>query len=567
MMRQFAALFSLRQIAALFSLRQFAAVAVAALCACGKPASHETPDAGGAPPPKVTVCPNAPAPGPCTATKAGAGLLITGTLLLPGEIVRGGALAVDATGKITCAGCDCTNPGASTIVCGSAVVSPALVNPHDHIDYDQNPPLADSGERYEQRSDWRLGLRGHTKLDVRGGATAVQQIWIELRGVMAGTTSTIGAAGTPGLLRNLDRGLDEGLNHQAASYDTFPLGDLDGTQLTSGCAYPAIEPESKIAGDSAYLPHVAEGVDDVARNEFVCLTSTANGGQDLAQPQSAFIHSVALEANDYELLSTDKTSMVWSPRSNVRLYGATADVVTASRTHARIALGTDWLASGSMNLLRELRCADSLNQRWSSWFTDEQLWLMVTRDAAAVTGYGDVLGVLQTGYAADVAIFDASAHADHRAILDANPQDVLLVLRGGVPLYGESAIIDVLTGGGCDALNVCGAMKSACLMSDVNQTLAGLMAQGANAYPLFFCDAPPDEPTCTPMRGASVGGSSTYTGMPASGDRDGDGVPDATDDCPDDFNPIRPLDHGAQADADHDGRGDVCDPFTFDPKG
>jgi cytosine/adenosine deaminase-related metal-dependent hydrolase len=29
-----------------------------------------------------------------------------------------------------------------------------------------------------------------------------------------------------------------------------------------------------------------------------------------------------------------------------------------------IALGTDWVASGSMNMLRELRCADELNENY-----------------------------------------------------------------------------------------------------------------------------------------------------------------------------------------------------------
>jgi len=39
-------------------------------------------------------------------------------------------------------------------------------------------------------------------------------------------------------------------------------------------------------------------------------------------------------------------------------------------------------------------------------------------------------------------------------------------------------------------------------------------------------------------------------------DTDGDGVPDDTDNCPNDANPN-------QEDADHDGLGDVCDPTPF----
>ena len=41
------------------------------------------------------------------------------------------------------------------------------------------------------------------------------------------------------------------------------------------------------------------------------------------------------------------------------------------------------------------------------------------------------------------------------------------------------------------------------------------------------------------------------------GDRDHDGIPDPTDNCPDKANPL-------QEDRDHDGLGDVCDPYPND---
>ncbi len=56
--------------------------------------------------------------------------------------------------------------------------------------------------------------------------------------------------------------------------------------------------------------------------------------------------------------------LIWSPRSNITLYGDTARVTIASRLGVNIALGTDWMPSGSMNLLRELECADSFNTKY-----------------------------------------------------------------------------------------------------------------------------------------------------------------------------------------------------------
>ena len=60
-------------------------------------------------------------------------------------------------------------------------------------------------------------------------------------------------------------------------------------------------------------------------------------------------------------MATHGTGLIWSPRSNITLYGDTARVTIASRLGVNIALGTDWMPSGSMNLLRELKCADSFN--------------------------------------------------------------------------------------------------------------------------------------------------------------------------------------------------------------
>ena len=60
-------------------------------------------------------------------------------------------------------------------------------------------------------------------------------------------------------------------------------------------------------------------------------------------------------------MSTQGASLVWSPRSNVSLYGDTALVSVYKRMGVNVALGTDWLPTGSMNLLRELNREPATN--------------------------------------------------------------------------------------------------------------------------------------------------------------------------------------------------------------
>ena len=520
--------------------------------------------------PIAMSCPHAADPplatGTCQVTAGSAGLLITGTVLTPGRVLHGGQLFVDGGGTITCVGCDCSAPaaGATQINCPTGVVSPGLINTHDHITYTMDAPSADSGERYEQRHDWRKGLRGHTVLPAPGGGTTDQVHWGELRFLLGGATSTVGSGAAAGLLRNLDRAANlEGLNEGAVFFDTFPLGDSSGTQLTSACSYPKLPALATVQGDHAYEPHVAEGIDDVAHNEFTCLSSTK--GVDVAVAQSAFIHAIALGAADYKTMADGGASLIWSPRSNIRLYGNTAQAPAAARVGVNVALGTDWLPSGSMSLLRELACVDALNTTYYDHaFSDEDLWLMVTRNAARATHDDNLIGVLQQGAVGDIAIFDGASRAEHRAVIGAGPADVVLVVRGGKPLYGDQPIMDALSPG-CDALDVCSRAKSVCLMSDIGQNLATLKTAVGAIYPAFFCGAPDLEPTCTPSRPMSVAGSTIYTGQPGAGDRDGDGVPDASDNCPTVFNPVRPVDQGKQPDGDGDGAGDACDAAPLDP--
>ena len=326
------------------------------------------------------------------------------------------------------------------------------------------------------------------------------------------------------------------------------------------CSYGNIVKPADIAADSCFEPHVAEGIDVMAHNEFVCL-GPADHDHDIVESKTAFVQGVALGPTDFATMAAAGSSLVWSPRSNLALYGNTAEVSVAARLGVRIALGTDWIVTGSMNLLRELQCADRFNANsLGHFFTDEQLWRMVTIDAARALAFDGEIGLLAPGKVADVAIFDGSAHDGFRAVIDAQAQDVALVLRGGRALYGDAAVVSALASG-CDDVDVCSSAKKVCVASEVSATFAQLAAaNGATPYALFFCGAPDNEPSCTPTRPVSVNGSSIYTGVASAGDGDGDGIPDAIDDCPGVFNPIRPVDNGAQADSDGDGVGDACDP-------
>ncbi|MFO0751649.1 MAG: amidohydrolase family protein, partial [Myxococcota bacterium] len=536
-----------------------------------------------------------------------AALLIRADLVLPEGIQEQGQVLVE-NGMITCVGCDCASkPAAATATvfnCPEGVVSPGLINAHDHITYDQGKPIDIGTTRYDHRNEWRNGMNGKPEIPYDTNPDPGGTAWSEMRQVMAGTTSIFASGGSFGMLRNLDVANKlEGLTHGTADYDVFPLGSSG--IYNSGCDKYSLPAATIADGKVAYVPHVSEGVSVGARNEFICLDGQQDGGVDIVGENVGFIHGVGTTAADIGIFVGENAKLVWSPRSNTVLYGFTAYAPIYHKMGGQVALGTDWTFSGSATILRELRCAQDWNERWDNYFSDQQLVNMVTSWAASALGFGDVLGSLTVNKVADIAIWDARVHTGYRAILDATDGDVVLAMRGGPPpsiggttyyrrgrpLIGEPALVAELSDRQlnyasydpaiysatdnskkklpppCEDVTVCGKTKSFCVAEQLEtkpsgssffttQTLAELRATLNASYTLdlFVCDAPADEPTCVPFRPGE------FDGTTSANDPDGDNLVGVDDNCPDWFNAIRPMDGGKQPDTDGDGLGDVCDP-------
>src|SRR5262249_4652504 len=141
------------------------------------------------PQPKVTDCGGTvatPATGICAGTAPGAsGKVFRGTVLCPeGGLPKGQGLIDDARSVLCVGGGGPPDPAyaaASVVSCPDGVISPGLINPHDHISYANNGPIGHGTERYEHRHDWRTGAHGHTKITTKSGASQIVQTFAELR--------------------------------------------------------------------------------------------------------------------------------------------------------------------------------------------------------------------------------------------------------------------------------------------------------------------------------------------------------------------------------------------------
>ena len=592
---------------------------------------HAAAAAPGGKPPSCEILPDPPAGQVCgvtlgaTVTPGATALLLKGTVLGEDRVFDGGSVLVDETGLIRYVGCAADLPaslagiasGATRIECKQGVISPGLINAHDHLSFDHNAPHPASTARYDHRNDWRPAS------PVSGDSGQAKMTWTELRQAMVGTTAILGSSAVPGVLRNLDfQGTPEQPGYplyddelwdptpgspRVIVSETFPLEHpSDYTENAGDCSafplFPDLAPGDPSSDE--YVPHVAEGINAAARNEFACLSSSDRNGVDVVDSGFSMIHGIALTAADGDRLARSGGAVIWSPRSNISLYGNTAPVTMLKTQGVLLALGTDWTPSGSANLARELACADALNRTaFDGAFSDRDLWLMATRHPAVALGVEDRLGRLRAGLFGDIAIYDGRGKANpYRAIIEAAPESTVLVLRrsslpfavltgqqyvGSIGLYGDAAVMAALPptlhdltapsfgvfAPLCQSLDVCGRAKRICPLRETwwlpfadpplgqRLSLGALQAANAGSYGLFSCGTPPaGEPTCAPARpGEYPLADATIK------DRDEDGIPDTSDDCVKVFNPVRPMDGGVQADTDQDGKGDACDICPVDP--
>src|SRR5437879_1675144 len=62
------------------------------------------------------------ASGTCDIAAGSTTTVLKGTVLTPSTVYHGGQVAIDATGVITCVGCNCAAGGETTITCGDGTI-------------------------------------------------------------------------------------------------------------------------------------------------------------------------------------------------------------------------------------------------------------------------------------------------------------------------------------------------------------------------------------------------------------------------------------------------------------
>jgi 5-methylthioadenosine/S-adenosylhomocysteine deaminase len=368
---------------------------------------------------------------------------LTGAVVTPDEVLDPGCVVV-ADGKVEAVAA--TPPAGVRVQATNGVICPGLIDLHGHPEFNVfaawEPP-----QQFVNRYAWRgsdlyhqlvrdpqnklkAALSDQTQLryaEVRalvGGVTAIQ-----------GTSEAVNRLTTESLVRNVDKWILG--QHRARALVDLPSATGRAEQQLDGILADIAAGEV----DAFYL-HLAEGKKDNQRSqeEFDKLVAL-----NALTKATVVIHGTALSRDQLGHLRDAGARLVWSPQSNLRLYGETTDAAAALDMGLPVGLGADWLPSGSPSLLAEVTVARRCLIEQGHPLEAKQLVAMVTSGAAAIAGLGDQLGTLAPGRPADMVVFERRHPDPYENVVSAEPSWVELVTIGGDLTYGRTDWIAALS--------------------------------------------------------------------------------------------------------------------------
>ena len=363
-------------------------------------------------------------------------------------------------------------------------IFPGLIELHNHIAYNALP-LWKVPRQYTNRDTWGGSEEYHrlitAPMKTIGEATELLPAlvrYVETKALVGGVTTTQGIAlfSAPtlrryyrGIVRNVEETNDPALFPQAGSR----IADADAKDAKGFLA--------EIEQKKCFLLHLSEGTDEAAHQHFEALHMS--GEKWAIAPSLAGIHCVALERPDFTTMAARGASMVWSPFSNLLLYGQTADVAAAKAAGTadapfKIGLGSDWSPSGSKSLFGELRVAAVYSQYNGNVFSHEDLVRHATLDGAKILGWDRMVGSIEVGKRADLLVVSGQDDRDpHLPLFTGDERNVLLVSINGTPRYGTPELM-VADGPDLERLEVGGEQRVLYLKQDTEDPDVSALGYG-----------------------------------------------------------------------------------------
>ena len=305
----------------------------------------------------------------------------------------------------------------------NGVAVPGLVNSHDHLLGTYYPKVGNGP--YENWLPWDNDLKSAPLYQER------QQI--ENRDLYL-----------MGAYRNLLSGVTTVSDHippfvAEPFYDMLPMKAIRNYALVHSIASfalnwgesPSSEYKKAVDNDIPFITHISEGLDAETRQDVQVLKRLGGLGD-----HSVLVHGLSFSKSDIDSIKEADASVVWCGDSNMFMYEQTTDIEYLLKKDVNVCIGTDSPMSGGLNLLHEMKFdRDLYAELTGKKLSDEKIVRMVTSNPAhAFRMHRN--GAVKKGNLADLTVVRDRGGSPWSSVVDAEMEDILLVVIDGLPVYG-----------------------------------------------------------------------------------------------------------------------------------
>lgn len=296
-----------------------------------------------------------------------------------------------------------------------ALVMPALINAHDHLELN-NFPRWKHRDCYANAREWAMDA--NARLDTDSEIVAARRVPLADRLFIGGLKNLLCGATT----------VAHHNPHHAPLRKNFPVRVVKryGWSHSLYLSPDFANTYQRTPRNAPYMIHLAEGTDTNAQNEFEQIENA-----DVVNDNTVLVHGVGLTEAQRARAIEKRAALVWCPSSNFFLLNETARVREFSDAHL-LAIGSDSRLTGERDLLDELRVARSTMQ-----ISQDALFRAVTTDAAKILRLREV-GAIARGMRADLVILPNTFRSAADALGNISRADLRAVVVGGMFRIADS---------------------------------------------------------------------------------------------------------------------------------
>jgi len=322
----------------------------------------------------------------------------------------------------------CSKKAVVTDLKEKSFVYPSLINTHDHLQGNYRPPVGPKkGNFYLTWLPWDNDLKASDTFRERSNLNREDLYALSgYKCLFSGVTTVndhfpqkLNSAILPTLpIRAI---LEYGLAHEASSYD---LKWGDGVK---------IEHDRAVKNKWPFITHLAEGFDSESMHGVETLEK-----MKVLDNHCLLIHCIGFSDSDIEKVAKSGASVSWCGFSNRFMFNVTAKIRKMIKAGINVTIGTDSSATGSANLLEEMKFDRKLyREMYGEDLPAKKMFEMVTANAAKAFWMQDRIGVLEEGKLGDILVLRAKEDDAYENLLSASMKDVQLLVLAGKPIYGE----------------------------------------------------------------------------------------------------------------------------------